>query len=106
MNWWTAGIIEVSKSTSFQILKKGKSIKRVSSTINPVLSEKNKKDQIKFCLSWVLPGEKFLNFKKYVHKNEKWFKLTKYKWYYVVLYEKTFIKHVEVRYLYLGLYLW
>lgn len=54
----SAHAIEFPKSTLFRILKEGKSIKRVSSTIEPFLTEKNKKDCVEFCLSKVLPDAK------------------------------------------------
>lgn len=102
-----AHAIEVPKSTLFRILKKGKSIKRVSSTIKPFLTEKNKKDRVEFCLSKVLPDGKFMDFKDYIHIDEKWFYLTKCKrTYYVLLDEETPIERAKVRDLYQRLCLW
>lgn len=85
-----AHAIGVPKSTLFRILKKGKVIKRVSSTIKPLLTEKNKKDRVEFCLSKLHPDRKFMDLKDYIHIDEKWFYLKKCKRsYYMLLDEET-----------------
>ncbi|TBT97792.1 hypothetical protein CWI36_2706p0010, partial [Hamiltosporidium magnivora] len=40
----------------FDIFKSGKYIKRISSTVKPTLTDKNKIDRLKFCLSKVNPA--------------------------------------------------
>lgn len=64
---------QLSKSTLFRILKKGKSIK--ANTIEPFLTEKNKKDRVEFCLLKIFPERKFVDSKNYIHIDEKWFYL-------------------------------
>ena len=45
--------IGIPKSTLFDIFKSGKYIKRISSTVKPTLTDKNKMDRLEFCLSKV-----------------------------------------------------
>ncbi|TBU10197.1 hypothetical protein CWI38_1948p0010, partial [Hamiltosporidium tvaerminnensis] len=75
--------IYIPKTTLFDIFKSGKYIKRISSTVKPTLTDKNKMNRLKFCLSKVnLANNRDLLFDDlydYVHIYEKWFYLTKVK---------------------------
>ncbi|TBU01191.1 hypothetical protein CWI36_1413p0010, partial [Hamiltosporidium magnivora] len=85
--------IDIPKSTLFDIFKSGKYIKRISSTVKPTLTDKNKMDRLKFCLSKVNLANNgdllFDDLYDYVHIDEKWFYLTKVKRsYYLMLNEE------------------
>ncbi|TBU20118.1 hypothetical protein CWI38_0129p0040 [Hamiltosporidium tvaerminnensis] len=85
--------IDIPKSTLFDIFKSEKYIKRISSTVIPTLTDKNKIDRLKFCLSKVnLANNRDLLFDDlydYVHIDKKWFYLTKVKRsYYLMLNEE------------------
>ncbi|TBU09871.1 hypothetical protein CWI38_2100p0010, partial [Hamiltosporidium tvaerminnensis] len=85
--------IDIQKSTLFDIFKSGKYIKRISSTVKPTLTDKNKMDRLKFCLSKVNLANNgdllFDDLYDYVHIDEKWFYLTKVKRsYYLMLNEE------------------
>lgn len=58
---------QLAKSTLFRILKKI----HKTSIIKPFPTEKNKKNRVEFCLSKVLPEKKFIDFKHYIHIDEK-----------------------------------
>lgn len=85
--------IGIPKSTLFDIFKSGKYFKRISSTVKPTLTEKNKMDRLEFCLSKVNHATNgdflFDDLYDYVHIDEKWFYLTKIKRsYYLMLNEE------------------
>lgn len=80
--------INVPKTPLFRRLKAGNEIKRISSTIKPLLTEKNRKDRLIFCMSMLEPNLMFEDMYNYVHIDEKWFYMTKAKRsYYVSLNE-------------------
>lgn len=72
--------INIPKSTLFRIFKSGESIKRVSSTVKPFLTDENKIERLEFCLSKLscITGH-FEDFYDYIHIDEKWFYLTQLK---------------------------
>ena len=83
----------IPKSTLLDIFKSGKYIKRISSTVKPILTDKNKMDRLEFCLSKVslaINGDLlFDDLYDYVHIDEKWFYLTEVKRsYYLMLNEE------------------
>ena len=69
----------IPKTTLFRKLKERKLLKRVSSTVKPLLTDRNKIDRLKFCLSYVKPDGCFENFFNHVHIDEKWFYLSNVK---------------------------
>ncbi|TBU12761.1 hypothetical protein CWI38_0638p0010, partial [Hamiltosporidium tvaerminnensis] len=78
--------IVIPKSTLFDIFK-------ISSTVKPTLTDKNKMDRLKFCLSKVNLANNgdllFDDLYDYVHIDKKWFYLTKVKRsYYLMLNEE------------------
>lgn len=85
--------IDIPKSTLFNIFKRGKCFKRISSTVKPTLTDRNKLERLKFCLSKVdqTCNGHFLfdDLYDYVHIDEKWFYITKVKRsYYIMLDEE------------------
>ena len=74
-----AASIEIPKSTFFDIFKRGEWIKRVSSTVKQMLSEKHEAARLKFCLSKVSSSGLFYDFRDSIHIDEKWFHITKVK---------------------------
>lgn len=68
--------IDVPKSTLFRIFKRGDSIKRVSNSIKPYLTEQNKQERVQFCLSKITIDLRFEDFYDTIHIDEKWFYLT------------------------------
>lgn len=86
-----ARAIDVPRSSLFDILKKGNKIKRISSTVKPLLTEKNKQDRLKFCLSNVDQDGKFADLYDHVFIDEKWFYITRNKRsYYVAMDEEVY----------------
>lgn len=71
--------IGIPKTTLFGIFKRGKTIKRVSSAVKPYLTDTNKLERLKFCLSNVLSTGLFIDMYDYIHIDEKWFYLTSVK---------------------------
>lgn len=81
--------IQIPKSTLHRHLKQGTTIKRISSTIKPLLTEENCHSRLRFSLSMLKPNGFFIDMYDYVHIDEKWFYLTKAKRsYYTLLNEK------------------
>jgi len=81
--------IDVPKSTLFERFKEGNILKRISSTVKPILTDRNKQARLQFSLSKVKPDGYFEDLFNYVHIDEKWFYLTKEKRsYYVTLDEE------------------
>lgn len=76
---------DIPRSTLFRIFKEGTQLKRITSTVKPLLTEQNKLARIKFCLSKVKPNGFFEDMYDYVHIDEKWFYLTQSKRSYYVL---------------------
>lgn len=77
--------IGIPKTTLFNIFKRGDKIKRVSSTLKPYLTEDNKRERVRFCLSMIQPNRRFVDFQDYVHIDEKWFYVTQIKRSYYLL---------------------
>lgn len=74
--------------TLFNLMKEN-GLKRVTSTVKPVLTEENKKERLRFALS-MLCGESnvFQTLYDFVHVDEKWFYMTKIKSNYYLLPEE------------------
>jgi len=77
------GQLGVNPSTLFRRFK-AKYIRRMSSTLKPLLKEKNKRARMEFCLSMLDEatlgdggGPKSINMHNIVHIDEKWFNMTK-----------------------------
>ena len=84
-----ANAIGVKKSTLHKWFKEGL-LRRHSSTLKPLLTEDNKKDRLRWCVSMLdrrtLPHEpKFMDMYNIIHMDEKWFNTTsKYMKYYML----------------------
>ena len=65
-------------STLHYLLQKQK-IKRISSTVKPLMTKKNEIQRLKFALSFVKPNGQFHDMFDYIHIDEKWFYMTKVK---------------------------
>ncbi len=76
--WSLACAVNVPKSSLHDMLKRDRKLKRISSTVKPLLTEQNKLEQLKFCLSMLDNGAFQPNY-GYVHMDEKWFYMTKVK---------------------------
>jgi len=75
-----AKAIGVKKSTLHRWFKEGL-LRRHSSTLKPLLTEENKKDRLRWCLSMLdqrtLPNDpKFIEMYNIIHMDEKWFNTT------------------------------
>jgi len=68
--------IDVPRTSLFRRLKDGDSIKRVSSFLKPTLTDDNKIERLRFCLSKIKQNGFFPNMMNEVHIDEKWFFLT------------------------------
>jgi len=84
-----AKAISVKRSTMHRWFKKGM-LRRHSSTLKHLLTEENKRDRLKWCLSMLdprtLPHEpKFRSMENIIHMDEKWYNNTsKYRKYYML----------------------
>lgn len=67
---------QIPSTTLFRIFKEGEQIRRVSASLKPVLTDENKKQRLRFCLSNIKPNNMFEDFYDHVHIDEKWFYLT------------------------------
>ena len=76
--------IDIPRSTLFRILKEG-TIKRINSTLKPLLTPTNKIARLQFSLKFVRPNGLFHDMYDYVHIDEKWFYITKVKKKYYLL---------------------
>ena len=74
-----AASVKISKSTFFEILQRGEDVKRISSTVKPMLTEKRKAARLKFCLSKISSSGLLHDFQDHIHIDEKWFNITKVK---------------------------
>lgn len=79
-----ANAINVPQTTIFRKVKAGE-IRRVSSVVRPLLTEKNKLARLKYCLSKLTPDGHFHDFLDAVHVDEKWFYLQQTKRSYYLL---------------------
>lgn len=79
---------QIPPTTLFKRFKEGKQIRRISSTLKPLLTEENKKERLRFCMSNVKPNKMFEEFYDRVHIDEKWFYLTQDKRNYYVLHNE------------------
>ncbi|XP_050233446.1 uncharacterized protein LOC126681932 [Mercurialis annua] len=73
--------LNLSKSTVHRRVKQG-CIKAHANTLKPTLTNENKKEMLKFCISMIDQGTvhsrlTFINMYNYVHIDEKWFYMTK-----------------------------
>lgn len=70
--------IKIPRSSLHDLMKRDAKIKRISSAIKPLLTEKNKIERLKFCLSMVDSATGFFDtMYNQVHVDEKWFYMTK-----------------------------
>ena len=65
-------------STLHLLLHKQK-IKRISSTVKPLITKKNEEQRLKFAVSFVKSDGQFHDMFDYIHIDEKWFYMTKVK---------------------------
>ena len=79
---------EISKSTLHRRLKEG-DIRRHSSAVRPMLSEKNKVERVRFALSHIRSNGLFEDMYDHVHIDEKWFYMTKFNCKYYLLPEES-----------------
>jgi hypothetical protein len=73
--------IHMSKTTLFMRFKQGY-LRRISSSLKPVLKDGNKKERLRFCMSMIdqntIHSEpQFVDMENIVHIDEKWFNMTK-----------------------------
>jgi hypothetical protein len=54
-------------------MKEDHALRRISSAIKPLLTEKNKVARLRYCLEHVNPDGSFYNFFDHIHIDEKWF---------------------------------
>ena len=74
----TAAAVGVSTTTIFNLMKEENGIQRKTTTLKPLLSDANKLERMRFCVSKVDPSTmKFKSMLNTVHIDEKWFYMTK-----------------------------
>lgn len=78
----------IPASSLCRLMKEG-DLKRITSTVKPTLTEKNKVERLMFASKFVMPNGTFHSMFDYVHIDEKWFYLTHVKRNYYLLPEES-----------------
>lgn len=68
--------LEIPVTSLWRLLKSGE-IVRHSSSLKPLLTERNKEERFNFCRSFVTDNGFFESMMNYIHIDEKWFYMTK-----------------------------
>ena len=69
-------VVGIPKTSLWRLLKNGH-LKRHTSSLKPLLTDSNKEERVKFCLSFVQDNNLFDDMYSYVHIDEKWFYITR-----------------------------